>query len=161
MQCIFEVESVNRYRAPPLTIIDTILSTIQFYTHSIIKKEIILASSVDIKKTLPKAQRIQGIEYFDSFNIFSSKQKPALKSWSNFSLVLFGKGQEKHQGGINCGVGSPHTNCGFWSNRALLYFALSVRPFVLRHRRDISTFLDILMVYNMKTIYFLNAYHLG
>ena len=35
------------------------------------------------------------------------------------------------------------------------------RPFVLRHRRDISTFLDILMVYNMKTIYFLNAYHLG
>ena len=38
----------------------------------------------------------------------------------------------------------------------------SVRPpFVLRHRRDISTFLDILTVYTMKTIYFLNAYHLG
>ena len=35
-----------------------------------------------------------------------------------------------------------------------------VRPFV-RHRRDISTFLDILTVYTMKTIYFLNAYHLG
>ena len=37
-------------------------------------------------------------------------------------------------------------------------------PFVLlllRHRRDISTFLDILTVYTMKTIYFLNAYHLG
>ena len=38
----------------------------------------------------------------------------------------------------------------------------SVRPSViLRHRRDISTFLDILTVYTMKTIYFLNAYHLG
>ena len=38
------------------------------------------------------------------------------------------------------------------------------RPFVrpsVRHRRDISTFLDILTVYTMKTIYFLNAYHLG
>ena len=33
--------------------------------------------------------------------------------------------------------------------------------FVLRHRRDISTFLDILTVYTMKTIYFLNAYNLG
>ena len=31
----------------------------------------------------------------------------------------------------------------------------------VRHRRDISTFLDILTVYTMKTIYFLNAYHLG
>ena len=29
------------------------------------------------------------------------------------------------------------------------------------HRRDISTFLDNLMVYTMKTIYVLNAYHLG
>ena len=36
----------------------------------------------------------------------------------------------------------------------------SVRSSV-RHRRDISTFLDILTVYTMKTIYFLNAYHLG
>ena len=36
----------------------------------------------------------------------------------------------------------------------------SVRPSV-RHRRDISTFLNILTVYTMKTIYFLNAYHLG
>ena len=52
-----------------------------------------------------------------------------------------------------------NTICGFWSNRTLLYFPLSVRPFV-RHRRDISTFLDILTVYTMKTIYFLNAYHL-
>ena len=32
---------------------------------------------------------------------------------------------------------------------------------VLCHRRDISTFLEILTVYTMKTIYFLNAYHLG
>ena len=47
-------------------------------------------------QTLPKAQRTQGIQYFDSFNTFSSKQKhkQALKSWSNFSLVLFGKEQE-------------------------------------------------------------------
>ena len=50
-------------------------------------------------KTLPKAQRTQGIEYFDSFNNFISKQKlqQALKSWSNFSLVLFGKGREIHK----------------------------------------------------------------
>ena len=32
---------------------------------------------------------------------------------------------------------------------------------LLRHRRDISTFLDILTVYTMETIYFLNAYYLG
>ena len=53
--------------------------------------------------------------------------------------------------------------CGFWSNRTLLYFPLSsVRPSsVLRHRRDILTFFDILTVYTMKTIYFLNAYHPG
>ena len=36
-----------------------------------------------------------------------------------------------------------------------------VRPSSVRHRCDISTFLDILTVYTMKTIYFLNAYHLG
>ena len=49
-----------------------------------------------MKQTLPKAQRAQGIEYFDSFNALSSKQKlqQALKSWSHFSLVLFGKGRE-------------------------------------------------------------------
>ena len=49
-------------------------------------------------QTLPKTQRTQGIQYFDSFNTFSSKQKQkhqqALKSYSNFSLVLFGKGRE-------------------------------------------------------------------
>ena len=44
-------------------------------------------------KLLPKAQQTQGIEYFDSFNIFGSKQKlqQALKSWSNFSLVCLPK----------------------------------------------------------------------
>ena len=54
-------------------------------------------------------------------------------------------------------------DCGFWSNRTLLYFPLSsVRPSsVLRHRRDILTFFDILTVYTMKTIYFLNVYNLG
>ena len=53
--------------------------------------------------------------------------------------------------------------CGFWSNRTLPYFPLSssVRPPFVRHRRDILTFLDILTVYTMKTIYFLNAYHPG
>ena len=41
-------------------------------------------------------------------------------------------------------------------------FSTFFRPFILlRHRRDISTFLDILTVYTMKTIYFLNAYHPG
>ena len=39
---------------------------------------------------------IDPIEYCDSFNTFSSKQKlqQALNSWSNFSLVLSGKGRE-------------------------------------------------------------------
>ena len=50
----------------------------------------------DYKKILLKAQRTQGIEYFDSINTFNSKQKrqQALESWSNFSLVWFGKGRE-------------------------------------------------------------------
>ena len=34
--------------------------------------------------------------------------------------------------------------CGFWSNRILLYFPLYVR--VLVYRRDISTFLNYLMI---------------
>ena len=48
------------------------------------------------QQTLRKEQQAQGIENIDSFNTFSSKQKlqKALKSWSNFSLDLFGKGQE-------------------------------------------------------------------
>ena len=43
------------------------------------------------------AQRTQGIEYFDSFNTFSSMQKlqQALQYWSNFSSVSFDRGQEK------------------------------------------------------------------
>ena len=50
------------------------------------------------QKTLLKAQRTQGIEYFDSFNTFSSKQKlqQALKSWSNFRLVCSAK-EEIHR----------------------------------------------------------------
>ena len=40
-------------------------------------------------------------------------------------------------------------------------FSTFLRSFVLRHRRDILTFFDILTVYTMKTIYFLNAYHPG
>ena len=44
-----------------------------------------------------KAQLTQGIAYFDFFNSFNSKQKlqQALKTWSTFSLVLIGNGQEK------------------------------------------------------------------
>ena len=47
-------------------------------------------------QTLPNTKRTQGIEYFDSFNTFSSKQKlqKALKSQSNLGLILLGKGQE-------------------------------------------------------------------
>ena len=43
------------------------------------------------RKTLLQAQRTQGIEYFDSFNTFSSKQKlqQALESWSNLSLLFW------------------------------------------------------------------------
>ena len=48
---------------------------------------------------LPKAKQAQSIEYFDSFNILSSKQKlqQALKSWSNFSLGFFSQGREMHK----------------------------------------------------------------
>ena len=44
-----------------------------------------------ILETLPKAQRTQGFKYIYAFNTFSSKQKlqQTMKSWSNFSLVLF------------------------------------------------------------------------
>ena len=54
------------------------------------------------EKTFPKVRWIQGIKYFDSFNNFSSKQnlQQALKSQSNFSLVLFGKRQEIHKTAI-------------------------------------------------------------
>ena len=43
--------------------------------------------------TYTNITNMENIEYFESFNNFSSKQKPqqALKSWSNFRLVLFGK----------------------------------------------------------------------
>ena len=46
-----------------------------------------------------KAHRTQGIQYFDSFNNFSLKQKlqQALQSQSNLSLVLFGKERGKHR----------------------------------------------------------------
>ena len=47
---------------------------------------------------------------------------------------------------------------GFWSTRILPYFPISSS---VCHRRDISTFLDYLMVSTMKTIYFLKAHHLG
>ena len=43
-----------------------------------------------LKHEIVKVKRHKGpIEYLDSFNIFPSKQD--LTSWSNFSLVLFGK----------------------------------------------------------------------
>ena len=43
--------------------------------------------------------RHDGPEYSDSFNDFVSKQKlqQALKYWSNFSLVLFGKGRQNRE----------------------------------------------------------------
>ena len=56
------------------------------------------ATEYSLKKNIKiaKGTADQGIEYFDSFNTFGSEQQlqQALKSWSNFSLVLFDKGQE-------------------------------------------------------------------
>ena len=46
-----------------------------------------------------------------------------------------------------------------YQNTAL--FSTFLRHSSVCHRRDISTFLDNLMVWIMKTIYFLNAYHPG
>ena len=65
----------------------------------IIKISHLLINPQDHQETLPKAQRIQGIEYSDTYNTFSSKQKlqETLKSWSNFSFVLFGKRREMHR----------------------------------------------------------------
>ena len=69
-------------------------------------------------------------------------------------------------------LGCPHA-CGEKMVSFVTFFAVSgptehcsifhFPPFVLllRHRRDILTFLNILTVFTMKTIYFLNAYHLG
>ena len=50
----------------------------------------------NIEKTLPRAQRTQGIEYFDSFNTFSLMQKSqqALNLGQTSPLVLFGKWRE-------------------------------------------------------------------
>ena len=49
-----------------------------------------------MKETFPTARWIQGIEYFDLLNTFSSKQKlqQALKSWSNFGLFFLAKGEK-------------------------------------------------------------------
>ena len=44
-----------------------------------------------LQKTLPKAQRTQGIEYFDSFNTYSSTSFEIL---AKFSLVCLAKGEE-------------------------------------------------------------------
>ena len=52
-------------------------------------------------------------------------------------------------------VSGPTEHC------PIFHFPSVLRSFVLRHRRDILTFLDILTVYIMTTIYFLNAYHPG
>ena len=51
------------------------------------------------EETSANAQRTQGVGIFRSLNKLISKQKlqQVLKSWSNISLVLFGKGQEIHR----------------------------------------------------------------
>ena len=45
--------------------------------------------------------------------------------------------------------------CGFWSSRILPYFP----PSSVRHRRDITNFLQIMMKQTKQTIHFLKAYH--
>ena len=52
--------------------------------------------SSTIRKSISCKFQTQGIEYFDPFKNFISKQKlqQPLKSLSNFSLVLFGKGRK-------------------------------------------------------------------
>ena len=68
-------------------------------------------------------------------------------------------------GGSKCYTPTPEVTIfavsGPTEHCSIFHFPF-VRPSVLlRHRRDILTFLDILTVYTMKMIYFLNAYHLG
>ena len=66
--------------------------------HSLNSKVTFCQVFVPYKKNFakPKVQRTQGIEFFDSLITFCSKHKlqQALKSWSNLSFVLFGKGRE-------------------------------------------------------------------
>ena len=56
---------------------------------------------------------------------------------------------------IAIAVSGPTEHC------PIFHFPSVRPPFVLRHRRDITTVLDILTVYTMKTKYFLNAYYPG
>ena len=53
--------------------------------------------TLKIQKKLPEAHQTTCIEYFDSIT-FSSKQRlqQTLRSWSNFSLVLFDKEEDIH-----------------------------------------------------------------
>ena len=46
-----------------------------------------------LSQIIAKGTTNPSIEYFDTFNTFSPKQKlqQALKSWSNLDLVLFGR----------------------------------------------------------------------
>ena len=55
------------------------------------------------------------------------------------------------------------SHCGFWSNRTVLYFPLSVRPFVRPSVTGVTykLFSIFWRFIPLKTIYFLNAYHLG
>ena len=55
----------------------------------------------------------------------------------------------------------PIAVSGSTEHCTIFHFPSVLRSSVLRHRRDILTFLDILTVYTMKTISFLNAYHPG
>ena len=63
------------------------------------KQIIIITVEFGSKTNIAQGTADPSIECFDSFNTFSSKQKlqSSLKSWSNFSLVLFGKRREIHR----------------------------------------------------------------
>ena len=63
--------------------------SLNFYYEEIYKRKV-------YTKNIGRGTVDPGIDYFDSFNAISSKQKlqQALKSWSNFSVVLFGKRRE-------------------------------------------------------------------
>ena len=73
--------------------------------------------------------------------------------WSNgrrWMLLVWLLPEKKHS--------NQRKYCGFCSNRTLPYFPRSV--FVLVYRRDISTFLNHLMIKSMQTLYFLKEYTL-
>ena len=91
------------------------------------------------KKNCQRHNGHQGIiEYFDSFNTFSSKQKlqQALKSWSKFSLALFCKGGEIHRGTLT----NP---CNNWEKFMYQCWQIHIKTPCMKYDKSIQRLREI------------------